>query len=144
MAIIKKSVLVSYSASQMFALVNDVAAYPQFLPWCSEVTVLEHSATRLVATLAMHFHGIHHRFTTENTHTEPSAIVIKLVSGPFKHLDGTWRFTALSEKAAKVELDMHYEFSNKILEHLIGPVFNKITNNLVDAFCKRAQSIYAK
>ena len=144
MAIVKKTVLVTYSAEQMFTLVNNVEAYPTFLPWCSQVAVLERSEPRLVATLAMNFHGVHHSFTTENINNAPTSITIKLISGPFKHLDGTWIFKPLRENAAKVELDLHYEFSSKILEHLIGPVFNKIAFNLVDCFCIRAEMVYGK
>ena len=144
MAIIQKSILVGYSAEQMFNLVDDVENYPHFLPWCTDVVVHERSETTLVATLNINFHGMHQSFTTENTKTAPGLMKMKLVSGPFKHLDGTWVFTPLREDACKVEFDLHYEFSSKILEHLIGPVFNKIANTFVDSFCSRAESVYGK
>lgn len=67
---------------------------------------------------------------------------MELVDGPFKHLDGQWRFTALRPDACKIEFDLHYEFSSKLLEHLIGPVFSKIANSFVDAFCERAERVY--
>ncbi|MCD6026010.1 MAG: putative oligoketide cyclase/lipid transport protein [Solimicrobium sp.] len=144
MAVVRKSALVGYSAEQMFALVDTVENYPHFLPWCGEVSVLQRSETSLVATLHINFHGVQHSFTTENTNSAPTLMKMKLISGPFKHLDGTWVFKSLRDNACKIEFDLHYEFSSKILEHLIGPVFNKIANSFVDAFCRRAESVYEK
>ena len=144
MAVVQKSVLVGYSAEQMFALVDAVENYPQFLPWCGGVQDVQRSETGLVATVKINFHGVHQSFTTENTNTAPSLMKMKLISGPFKHLDGTWSFKPLRDNACKVEFDLHYEFSSKILEHLIGPVFSKIANSFVDAFCQRAEQVYVK
>jgi len=144
MAVVIKSVIVGYSAAQMFALVDAVENYPQFLPWCGDVEILQRSESSLVATLNINFHGVHHSFTTENTNSAPTLMKMKLISGPFKKLDGTWIFKPLREDACKIEFDLHYEFSSKILEHLIGPVFNKIANSFVDAFCHRAESVYGK
>ena len=144
MAVVQKSVLVGYSAEQMFNLVNGVEDYPQFLPWCGGVKVSERNANSLVATININFHGVQQSFTTENSNSAPSLMKMKLVSGPFKHLDGVWAFKALRDDACKIEFDLHYEFSNKILEHLIGPVFSKIANSFVDAFCRRAEDVYGK
>lgn len=144
MAVVQKSVLVGYSAEQMFTLVDQVENYPQFLPWCGDVVVLHRNETCLVATLNINFHGVRQSFTTENTNSAHSLMKMKLISGPFKHLDGTWIFKPLREDACKVEFDLHYEFSSKILEHLIGPVFSKIANSFVDSFCSRADSVYGK
>lgn len=144
MAVVQKSVLVGFSAAQMFALVDAVEEYPQFLPWCGGVQVQQRGEAVSVATLNINFHGVHQSFTTENTNLAPSSMKMKLISGPFKHLDGTWIFKPLRENACKIEFDLHYEFSNKILEHLIGPVFSKIANSFVDAFCVRAESVYGK
>jgi ribosome-associated toxin RatA of RatAB toxin-antitoxin module len=66
------------------------------------------------------------------------------VEGPFRALDGTWRFTALADRGSKVELALRYEFSSRILENLVGPVFNHIANTLVDAFAKRAEQVHGK
>lgn len=144
MAVVQKSVLVGYSAEQMFNLVNGVEDYPQFLPWCGGVKVVERNANSLVATININFHGVQQSFTTENSNSAPSLMKMKLISGPFKHLDGVWVFKALREDACKIEFDLHYEFSSKILEHLIGPVFSKIANSFVDAFCRRADVVYGK
>lgn len=144
MAVVHKSILVGYSAEQMFRLVDAVEEYPLFLPWCGGVDVQQRSETGLVATLHIKFHGVHQSFTTENTNSAPALMKMKLVSGPFRHLDGTWTFKPLRENACKVEFDLHYEFSSKILEHLIGPVFSKIANSFVDAFSQRAETVYGK
>lgn len=142
MAVVRKTALVEYSAEQMFALVDTVENYPQFLPWCGDVLVHERSGNHLIATLNINFHGVHQSFTTENINSPPTLMKMKLISGPFKHLDGTWIFKPLRQNACKVEFDLHYEFSSRILEHLIGPVFNKIANSFVDAFCHRAEAVY--
>ncbi|MFZ6800227.1 type II toxin-antitoxin system RatA family toxin [Undibacterium sp. Di24W] len=144
MAVVQKNVLVSYSAEQMFSLVEKVEDYPLFLPWCGGVNVLERSEQQLKATLSINYHGIKQSFTTQNVNSPPHAMEMHLVDGPFKQLHGNWTFTALRSDACKIEFDLRYEFSSKLLEHLIGPVFGKITNNFVDAFCDRADVVYAK
>ena len=142
MAVVHKTVLLGYSAEQMFALVDRVEDYPQFLPWCGAVDVHERSDDKLVATLNIHYHGIKQSFTTENINVAPVTMQMRLVEGPFKHLDGTWTFKTLRADACKIEFDLHYEFSSKILEKLIGPVFSMIANSFVDSFCKRADAVY--
>lgn len=142
MAVVHKSVLLPFSAEQMFALVNDVADYPKFLPWCDGAQIREHDAHHLVATLHINYHGIKQNFTTSNTNTPPTLIRIKLLEGPFRHLDGTWTFKPLRADACKIEFDLHYEFSSKLLEKMIGPVFSKIANSFVDSFCQRAEAVY--
>ncbi|MDQ9171543.1 type II toxin-antitoxin system RatA family toxin [Oxalobacteraceae bacterium R-40] len=142
MAVVHKSVLLGYSAEQMFALVERVEDYPKFLPWCGGVKVLERSDDRLVATIAINYHGLKQSFTTENANNRPTSMKMTLVEGPFKHLDGLWTFKPLREDACKIEFDLHYEFSSRILEQLIGPVFNMIANSFVDSFSKRADAVY--
>ncbi|MBR7745300.1 type II toxin-antitoxin system RatA family toxin [Undibacterium baiyunense] len=142
MAVVKKNVLVAYSAEQMFALVEKVEDYPLFLPWCGGVDVAERTDTNLKATLSINYHGIKQSFTTQNVNSPPHSMEMHLVDGPFKQLHGTWTFTALRKDACKIEFDLRYEFSSKLLEHLIGPVFSKITNSFVDAFCERAEAVY--
>ena len=142
MAVVHKSVLLNYSAEQMFALVDKVEEYPQFLPWCGGVEVRERDGERLIATLAINYHGVRQSFTTENVNTRPSRMTMRLVDGPFKSLDGTWTFKALRDDACKVDFDLKYEFSSRLLEQIIGPVFSVIANSFVDSFCKRAGVIY--
>lgn len=142
MAVVHKSVILGYSAEQMFELVAKVEDYPKFLPWCGGVDVRERGENTVVASLAIHYHGIHQSFTTSNVNTAPTGIKMKLVDGPFKTLDGTWTFKPLRADACKVELDLHYEFSNRLLEQVVGPVFGLIANSMVDSFCKRAETVY--
>jgi len=142
MAVVHKSVFLGYSAEQMFALVDRVEDYPKFLPWCGGVKVQQRDGNKLIATISIRYHGVTQSFTTENTNAPPASIKMKLIEGPFKHLDGTWTFKPLREDACKIEFDLHYEFSSRILEQIIGPVFNMIANSFVDSFCKRAEVVY--
>lgn len=142
MAEVEKSVLLGYSASQMFMLVDDVETYPQFLPWCGGTKVIPQDAHTSHATILIDYHHVKHSFTTENRKKAPHLIEITLLDGPFQHLDGHWRFIPLGEDACKIEFRLRYEFSQKIIEKLVGPVFHLIANSFVDAFIKRAEIIY--
>jgi ribosome-associated toxin RatA of RatAB toxin-antitoxin module len=144
MAQVQKTVLVAHSALRMFELVDAVEKYSEFLPWCggSECTFRDERITR--ATLHINYRGIRQSFSTENIKTPPTLMLIRLVEGPFRVLEGSWHFTDLNGRGCKVELSLHYEFANRLLEKLIGPVFGYIANTMVDAFVKRAQSIYGR
>jgi ribosome-associated toxin RatA of RatAB toxin-antitoxin module len=142
MSVVHKSVLLSYSADQMFALVNGIEDYPKFLPWCGGTEVREREGDKVVATLKINYHGVKHSFTTENLNSPPREIKMTLLEGPFQQLHGTWQFKPLRADACKVEFDLRYEFSSRILEQIIGPVFSLIANSFVDSFCKRAEKVY--
>ncbi|MCK9381988.1 MAG: type II toxin-antitoxin system RatA family toxin [Sulfuritalea sp.] len=142
MALVEKSVLIERTPEQMFSLVDRVEEYPQFLPWCGGTELHERTATLTAATLRINYHGLKSQFSTENTKEEPRLMDIRLTAGPFAHMDGHWRFTALGETACKVEFRLHYEFSSQLLEKVLGPVFNHIANTLVESFVKRAQEVY--
>tara|TARA_B100000686_G_scaffold183895_1_gene190769 strand:+ start:2631 stop:3188 length:558 start_codon:yes stop_codon:yes gene_type:complete len=144
MAHLKKSVLVNHSASQMFALVDKVEDYPNFLPWCggSSVTVQDNNVTH--ATVKIDYLTIKHSFTTKNTRKPPELIEMTLLNGPFKSLDGYWKFIPLDENACKIEFQLDYIFSNKLLEHLVGPVFYIIANNFVEAFIEHAENVHGQ
>ena len=126
----------------MFDLVDEVEAYPQFLPWCSGAEVAHRDEQRTRATLHVDYHGVGQSFTTENSKEAPHTMYVRLVEGPFRILDGTWRFNALSEQACRIDFRLHYEFSSKLLEVLVGPVFSYIANSMVDAFVTRAEKLY--
>jgi ribosome-associated toxin RatA of RatAB toxin-antitoxin module len=146
MKTVHKSVLIWYSAEEMFGLVTDVAKYPEFLPWCDHASVLHRDPNGMKAEIGIAFSGIHQTFTTYNEHVAGRQVRMKLVDGPFSHLDGTWKFSPIGQdgqRACKVELDLHYSFKNAALATLVGPVFDKIAGNLVDAFVKRAEHSYA-
>lgn len=141
---VNKSVLVDFSPEQMFALVDAVERYPEFLPWCGGASVSYRDEHKTRATLAINYRGIRQSFTTENTKQPGQAISVRLVEGPFKTLDGNWRFVALADRGCKVELRLRYEFSSKLLAKLVGPVFGYIANTFIDAFVRRAGAIYGK
>lgn len=136
---IERSVLVPFSAQQMFDLVADVAAYPQFMPWCGGAQVLESSPVGMKAAIQIDFHGLKQSFTTRNSHQAPELIELRLVDGPFSALEGRWRFNPLAPDACKVIFELQYAFSSRTLEALIGPVFNRIAAGFIDAFVKEAE-----
>jgi ribosome-associated toxin RatA of RatAB toxin-antitoxin module len=135
-------VLVAHTPAQMFALIDAVEDYPKFLPWCGAAKVLHRDESTTRATLEIDYRGIRQSFTTENAKRPPDEMLIRLKEGPFRKLEGEWRFTALGQQGCKIEFRMSYEFSGRVLERLIGPVFNYIANNLVEAFVKRAAQIH--
>jgi ribosome-associated toxin RatA of RatAB toxin-antitoxin module len=139
---VNKSVLVHYSAAHMYELVDSVERYPEFLPWCGGATIAFRDERTTRATIQINYRGIKQAFTTENEKEPGRAITIKLVDGLFKVLDGHWRFTALAEDSCKIELELHYEFASRILEKLVGPVFNYIANTMIEAFVRRAEQLY--
>ena len=142
MNVVQKTVLVMHSAEQMYALVDVVEDYPQFLPWCGGVDLLERTDTKTSATLHINYHGIKQQFTTINNKSYPHSMDIRLKDGPFKHLDGSWQFIALREDACKIEFKLNYEFANGFLERIIAPVFSHIANTFVDGFVARADKVY--
>ena len=144
MALVEKSVLLFFSAEQMFALVDAVADYPKFLPWCGDSSVTKLDESRIRATVDINYHYVKQSFTTENVRVKPERIDMKLISGPFKQLEGSWHFIALSPSACKIEFRLNYEFSSKLLEKVVGPVFHYIASTFVEAFIKRAELVYKK
>ena len=142
MAVVEKSVLIARSAQQMFDLVDRCEDYPQFLPWCSQARVEFRDDRKTVATLYISYLSVKSHFTTENEKIIPQRMTLKLVDGPFRRLEGLWSFTPLTDHACKVQFRLSYEFSSKLFEKIIGPVFSQITNTFVDAFVKRADDIY--
>lgn len=138
-----RSALVSFSAEQMFHLVNDVASYPEFLPGCSGSRILESSADKMIASVDVSKAGISKTFTTANELCPAKSIVMHLVDGPFQTLRGGWYFTPLDEHACKVELRLEFEFSSKMIELAFGKIFTELTSNMVNAFTQRAKQVYA-
>jgi len=142
MAMVKKSVLIERSSQQMFDLVDRVEDYPQFLPWCSQTRCELSADQRTVATLHINYRNVTSHFTTENDKESPQWMRIHLVDGPFRRLEGLWRFKPLADYACKIEFQLSYEFSSKMFEKVIGPVFSQIANTFVDAFVKRANEVH--
>jgi len=139
---IQKSALVPYTVAQMFALVDDIASYAEFLPWCSKSVVMVRSIDIVEAELTISYGQMNKTFTTRNINTPDTSIEMLLIEGPFKHLNGHWEFVMLGNEGCKVSLNLSFEFSNKLLDMTIGPVFSQIANSLVDAFTERAGKVY--
>lgn len=142
MADVEKTVLIGYSAEQMYDLVTKVADYPDFLPWCGGVEIFEQTEALLDAKIHIRYKGLHQYFHTRNTQHRPRQIDMAFADGPFKRFHGSWHFIALRADACKVEFRLHYEFSSVLLDKLIGPVFSMIANTFVDGFVKRAEVVY--
>lgn len=142
MAKVVKTVLLEYSAPQMFDLVDRIEAYPEFMPWCSRSELKFRNEEETVGTLFIDFKAVKSHFTTRNRKRGFDAMEISLVDGPFRRLDGYWRFTPLDEYACKVEFSLEYEFSSRLFDRLIGPVFAHVTGSFVEAFVQRARVVY--
>ena len=139
---VQRSVLVPYSQAQMFDLVADVEKYPQFMPWCGGAAVQHRDEDGMQASITISIAGIKQTFTTRNEHHYPEVITFHLVDGPFSALTGTWRFQELAPDACKVLYTMEYAFSNRALEMVVGPVFNRIATSFIDSFTQRAHDCY--
>ncbi|CAB1369193.1 type II toxin-antitoxin system RatA family toxin [Denitratisoma oestradiolicum] len=142
MTVVEKTVLIEHTPAQMFELVDRVEDYPKFLPWCGGTELHERSETTTVATLHINYRGVKSHFSTQNLKEAPRRMQISLRDGPMKHLDGSWCFTPLGEHACKIQFRLHYEFSSKMLEKVLGPVFSHIANSFVEAFVKRAKQLH--
>lgn len=139
---VSRSALVPYSAHQMYALVEDVVAYPEFLPWCIGAELHCRDAETIEASLEMQRGGIKKSFTTRNTLRPGIAMGIALVGGPFRHLAGDWQFEQLGEDGSKVSLQMEFEFESRVTDALFGRYFEDTCNSLIDSFTQRAHKIY--
>jgi ribosome-associated toxin RatA of RatAB toxin-antitoxin module len=147
MKTVHKSVLIWYSAAEMFALVTDVVSYPEFLPWCDQASVQDVHDQGMTAKVGIAIAGFSQSFTTRNLHEQDRQVSLQLVDGPFSRLEGRWEFTPLgdgAQRACKVELMLSYGFDSRTLAALVGPVFDKIAGSLVDAFVKRASVVYGE
>lgn len=139
----ERSALVPFARQQMFDLVNDVERYPEFINGCVDAAVLKRGEDWLEARLELAKAGFSHGFVTRNTLFEPERIHLKLVEGPFKHLEGEWDFTALSEHACKVTFWLEFEFKNRLLALAAAKLFEHIAAEQVDAIVQRARKMYA-
>jgi len=141
---VQRTALVPYTPREMFDLVSDIESYPQFLPWCSGARVLSREEDEVRASIDISKGALHKTFTTLNREQPGKMIEMRLVEGPFKRLEGFWRFDPLGEGACKVSLDLEFDFATPMLRMVVGPVFSQIANSLVDAFHRRAEEVYGK
>ncbi len=142
MQVVERSALVTYSTVQMFALVNDVARYPEFLPWCDGARVENLSETELLATVNVARGVLRTEFTTRNTLERDSRIIMKLIDGPFRVLNGEWRFEGIGERGSRVSFRVEFEFKNRLMAAALNAAFETVCGTTVDAFAKRAHQIY--
>ncbi|OHU87680.1 MULTISPECIES: type II toxin-antitoxin system RatA family toxin [Pseudoalteromonas] len=138
---IEKTALVMYSSQEMFDLVNDVDAYPAFLPNCSDAKILQANEQSMTASLEISKAGLKKWFTTKNSF-DGMTVHMQLVEGPFKSLHGQWQFIELDDQACKVSLKLEFEFANKLIEMAFGKVFNEVAKSMVAAFTQRARTVY--
>lgn len=141
---VKRSAIVPYSPEEMYALVADVDAYLEFLPWCGGSSVLERRGDKVVARVDIDFKGLKKSFVTENVNEPGRRIEINLKKGPFRVLRGNWRFDDMGDGAARVSLDLDFEFSGAVIDRLLGPVFKGISSSMVDSFVTRAEQVYGR
>jgi len=142
MPTISRSVLVMHSVEQMYQLINDIVAYPTFLPDCNGSKIIAQDEQTVTAALLVSKGGLSKWFTTKNTMVSNEKIKLSLVDGPFNKLEGYWLLTPLSEDACKVSLELEYEFSNKLVSLAFGKVFSHFSNSLVQVFTQRAKQVY--
>jgi ribosome-associated toxin RatA of RatAB toxin-antitoxin module len=142
MTLVQKSALVKYSAQQMFELVNDIEAYPQFLPWCSGSRIIKREDDIVEAELMISKGGFNKSFSTRNNINQAESITVSLLDGPFSHLEGVWNFMPLREDASKISLDLEFEMSGVLTNLAFGAVFNQICNTMVTSFTDRAKAVY--
>lgn len=141
---IQRTACLPYSSKNLYDLVNDVAKYPEFLPWCFSGEVLESTGISMRAKLGIGKSGLKQSFTTYNTLVPEKSIEISLQRGPFQHLHGLWTFDSIDKKECKISLDMSFEYSNLFTKTLLSPFFNKAIDTLVEAFHRRAIELYGK
>ncbi len=146
MPLVQKSALVPHSVAEMFALVDDIERYSEFLPWCGGTRVLSRDVLTTVATIDINYLGIQQSFTTANLKqgSESMQISLQKREGPFKALEGAWHFTPLGSDGCKVALRLEYAFANAVLDGAVGPVFGMIANTMIERFVERAAALYGE
>lgn len=144
MPTIRRSALVPYTPAEMFALVNEIERYDEFIPWCKRSRVVYRDEDTVRGELTFAKGGVEKSFVTSNRQQPGKMIEIRLVEGPFRRLEGYWRFQAVGESACRVMLDMEFEFSSRLVAFAFGKVFTQVANRLVEAFVQRAEAVYGK
>lgn len=133
--------MLPYSPEQMYALVEDVGSYPQFLPWCVGAKVRSQTETEVVADLVIGFGPFREGFTSKVDLEKPRKIVVRYEKGPFKYLNNQWLFDP-DPTGCRVSFFVDFEFRSRLLQSAIGVVFNEAVRRMVNAFLKRARAQY--
>ena len=137
---VKRSALVNQPPARLYALINDIESYPQFLPWCSHARVAARTPGEIVATLGVRQGALQGEFTTRNTLEPERSVRMQLVSGPFRALEGLWLLTPV-DAGCRVDLTMRFAFKNSLTGLLFEPKFAETVGSLVDAFVARARAL---
>ena len=140
---VQRSVLLPHPPRQVFALVNDIDRYAEFLPWCVASEVLHRDAGEVTGRIEIDAHGHRETLVTRNELVGQREIRLTLLEGPFHTFDGCWLFTPLGKEGSmgcKVQLDLAFEFTSRLLSLAAGPFIDRIADRLVDAFAARAAS----
>ncbi len=141
---VSRSAIVPHTVREMYSLVDDIEAYPDFLPWCKSAVVLQRDGAIVEATLELQRGGISKAFTTRNKLQQDQSIALALLGGPFRHLSGGWAFQPMGETGCKVSFDLEFEFENPVTDVVFGRVVEAACNSVVDAFTHRADDIYGR
>ncbi|MDW3095122.1 MAG: type II toxin-antitoxin system RatA family toxin [Gammaproteobacteria bacterium] len=142
MSSVSRSAIVPFSATQMYALVNDIESYPNFVPWCSKSSSKKISENEKQAALYFSRGAIKTSFTTRNTLSPDESIELHLVDGPFSQLHGSWKFVDIDGDGSHVKLDLEFEISNRMLKIALETFFSQICDRLVTSFVQRANDVY--
>ena len=137
---LKRSVLVPYSVESMFDLIEQAELYPQFLPWCTKATILERTDDCVAARIEFCYLRFHFGFQTRNAKHRPEWLRVRLVEGPFRHLDGDWHLTPLGKIGCRINFDLSYEISDGLLDTIARPAVDFVSRSMMDAFVKRAET----
>lgn len=142
MAEIVRSALLPYRAEQVYTLVNDIAAYPEFMEGCSGAQVLHQTESMMEARLDLSRAGLSYSLTTRNTLQPPTTVTMLLVDGPFSEFNGQWQVQPLSDMACKVSVELRFKLESRVLDKAVRVLFNPMADNLVDAVVKRAHHLF--
>ena len=139
----RRSALVLHSAERMFDLIEAAEDYPAFLPWCASARILHRDDEAVVARIEVDWHGARFGFVTCNPKRRPQWMAIGLEEGPFRRFEGHWQLTPLADWGCRIDFALSYDFANSLVGSLASPVFEHVTNTLVDAFVHRADQMAA-
>ena len=140
--VVERSAIVPYSSAQMYALVNDVVRYPEFLPWCHGASMADAAPNERLATVRVSRGVLRTEFTTRNELQPDAEILMRLVNGPFRRLIGQWRFEPIAERGSKVSFRVEFEFKNPLTAAAFNAAFETVCGTIVDAFVERARKMY--
>jgi coenzyme Q-binding protein COQ10 len=135
-----EEIISPYTVEQIYALVADVEKYPEFIPWCAGARIIDRTEHWIIAELLVGFKGISESYRSK-VHLLPNEIDIEYMQGPFSHLDNNWKFEPHGQ-GCKINFMIRFEFRSRLLQGLIGGLFDKAVMKMMHAFTARAEQIY--